>query len=128
VYSYETALFLLGYSDRIPFIYDITVPNGYNNRPLKGLNNINLHYKKMEIYKLGITSVLEPEGNLVPCYEIERVLIEIIANSDKCEKDIFISALKLYLRSDMVNLNKMQFYALQFKVEETTRNYLEFLL
>ena len=35
IYSHDTALYLLGYSDRIPAKYTMTFPKGYNAPSLK---------------------------------------------------------------------------------------------
>ena len=41
VYSHDTALYLLGYSDRTPATYTMTFPKGYNTPSLKD-ENINI--------------------------------------------------------------------------------------
>ena len=35
IFSHETALYLLGLTDRTPLFYSVTVPAGYNASPLK---------------------------------------------------------------------------------------------
>ena len=40
IYSHDTALYLLGYSDRIPAKYTMTFPKGYNAPSLKQENLI----------------------------------------------------------------------------------------
>ena len=40
VYSHDTALYLLGYSDRAPLKYTMTFPKGYNSKSLKNENII----------------------------------------------------------------------------------------
>ena len=34
IFSHETALFLNGYSDQVPFVYTISVPHGYVSKTL----------------------------------------------------------------------------------------------
>ena len=56
VFSYGTALFLWGLSDRTPHVYDITMPRGANISLLKRDNsNLRCHYVQQEIYELGIS-------------------------------------------------------------------------
>ena len=45
IYSNMTALYLHGFSDRIPLKYDITINSGYNGSLQKN-NNVNLFYTK----------------------------------------------------------------------------------
>ena len=48
IYSHETALYLLGYSDRTPAHYTMTFPKGYNTPSLKKekINNTYKHRKE----------------------------------------------------------------------------------
>lgn len=47
VFSFHTALYLLGFSDRIPNIFHISVPQGYNVEHIKRkCSNIKVHYIK----------------------------------------------------------------------------------
>ncbi|WP_329887450.1 type IV toxin-antitoxin system AbiEi family antitoxin domain-containing protein [Pseudoramibacter sp. HA2172] len=47
VFSFHTALFLLGLSDRSPNIFHISVPQGYNvSHVKKRIKNIKVHYIK----------------------------------------------------------------------------------
>lgn len=38
IFSHDTALYLLGYSDRVPLTYEVTFPKGYNASSLKNEN------------------------------------------------------------------------------------------
>lgn len=51
IYSNTTALYLYGFSNRIPIKYDITVKNGYKGS-LQKEDNVNLFYTKKELYDL----------------------------------------------------------------------------
>ena len=51
IYSNMTALYLHGFSNRIPLKYDITINNGYNGSLQKN-NNVNLFYTKKELLNL----------------------------------------------------------------------------
>lgn len=128
VFSYSTALYLLGYSDRIPSRYDITVPYGYNQRPIMKLENYQLHFAKEEMYQQGVISVDDSFGNQVSCYEIEKVLVEILKHPEKCDKDIFINALKQYLKTTTNNIYKLMKYSKAYKVDGKLRTYMEVLL
>ena len=59
VYSHDTALYLLGYSDRTPAKYTMTFPKGYNAPSLK---QENLIIKRVvpENYEFGQTQIESP--------------------------------------------------------------------
>lgn len=72
IYSHETALFLHGLSDRVPHELDITVPQGDNvSRIKKDYENIRFHYCKKELWNLGITDAITPQGYVVKIYDLE---------------------------------------------------------
>ena len=48
-YSHSTALYLHNMSDRIPLIYDITVPHNYGGNLINN-NNVSLRYVKKDIF------------------------------------------------------------------------------
>ena len=52
IFSYETALYLLGQTDKIPWNIDVTVYNGYKFNEKS--NGVNIHYVKKSIYDLGV--------------------------------------------------------------------------
>ena len=63
IFSYGTALYLWGLSDRTPHLYDITVPRGQNITILKRDNpNLRSHYLPREFYEIGITQTHSPQG------------------------------------------------------------------
>ncbi len=56
IYSHDTALYLLGYSDRTPVHYTMTFPKGYNSPSLKQ-ENISIRRSVPENYSLGVTDL-----------------------------------------------------------------------
>ena len=51
VFSFHTALYLLGFSDRIPNAFHISVPQGYNAGYIKRkFLNIKVHYIKRDFF------------------------------------------------------------------------------
>ena len=81
IFSNMTALYLYGFSNRIPIKYDITVPVGYNGN-LQKLDNVNLFYYRKNILELGITSYKLESGNTIKIYDLERTICVLIKNKD----------------------------------------------
>jgi predicted transcriptional regulator of viral defense system len=71
IYSRETALFLLGYTDRTPNKFHMSFPNNYNTSSAKK-ENIICDRIKLEVYDLGIIDIKTPNGNFVKTYRIEK--------------------------------------------------------
>ena len=62
IYSNDTALYLLGYSDRTPAKYTMTFPKGYNAPSLRQENLI-VRRVVPENYMFGQTQIASPSGN-----------------------------------------------------------------
>ncbi len=124
VYSYDTALYLLGLSEREPVCFTITVPRGYKvdykgQSPLKKITAVE------ERYSLGMDTAVTPYGHIVPCYNAEKTLCDIFrADTEKQEKQF---AVKEYLKGKK-NLPRLMEYAKILHVEKKIRQYVEVLL
>ncbi len=127
VFSYGTALFLHGMSDRVPSIIDITVPQGYNVKRLKKDNrSLRFHYVKPELLLVGVESIITPQGSSVLVYNKERCICDIIKRYEKTDKQLFTQALKEYFSGsysarDLIKMSR------QIGVETEVRKYMEVL-
>ena len=127
VFSYGTALFLWGLSDRIPHVYDITLPRGANINSLKkDVSNLRCHYVQQEIYEIGITDVQSPLGATVKVYDRERCICDLIRDKDQMDMQLFTQAIKGYFKSKPNN-RKLLKYSRLFGIEEKVRTYMEVL-
>lgn len=127
VFSYGTALYLWGMSDRTPHIFDITLPRGANMSRIKHDNpNVRCHYVPLEMYSLGITETLSPQGAMVRLYDKERCICDLIRDKDQIELQLFTQAIKEYFK-DTPNNRKLLKYGKIFGIEEKIRTYMEVL-
>ena len=127
IYSFGTALYLLGYSDRVPHEFDITVPQGDNiSRIKKRYSKTNFHYCKKELWNLGITNITTPQGYTVKVYDVERCICDLIKNKKNIDMQVFNQALKEYF-SNKCNPRKIIKYARLFNIEPKVRTYMEVL-
>ena len=129
IYSYGTALYLLGLSERVPLVYDVTVPIGFNVESIRKNDKIILHYVKKELFNLGKIKIKSPQGQMVDCYDEERCICDLIKDKDSQDIELLKYAIKEYLsdkqRKKIIKLND---YAKKLGVEKELRNYLEVLL
>lgn len=127
IFSHETALFLHGISDRTPFEHTITAPSGcIPSVAIK--SECKVYYIKPELFDLGRTMLKTPAGNKVQVYDLERTICDVIRSRNKLGTETFLAALKMYAASPKKNLNKLNTYAKQMRVEKVLRQYLEVLL
>ena len=127
IFSHETALYLHGISDRTPFEHTVTAPSGcIPSAAIKA--ECKVYYIKPELFELGKTTLRTPAGNDVPAYDLERTICDVIRSRNKLGTETFLAALKLYAANPKKNLNQLNTYAKQMRVEKVLRQYLEVLL
>ena len=126
IYSHDTALYLLGYSDRTPAQYTMTFPKGYNSRSLKE-ENIIVKRAVPENYSLGVTELLSPCGNPLRVYDLEKTLCDILRGSGS-DIQIVSAAMKKYAVSKGKDIHKLMKYAEQLRVKPKVLRYMEILL
>ena len=128
IFSHQTALYLHDLSDRTPNVFHISVPQGYNASHIKNrYEDLQVHYVKKDLYELGKTEIKSPQGNLIPVYDIDRTICDIIIDREKIDKQIFTDALKRYFKSPNKNLRRLIKYSRLFKIEDEIRKYMEVL-
>ncbi len=89
IFSHETALFLHGFSDRIPFVHAITVPS--DKIPSKNMQEgCKIYYIKPELFELGKTILKTPAGNQVVGYDLERTICDIIRSRRRVGDETFL--------------------------------------
>lgn len=126
IYSHDTALYLLGYSDRTPAKYTMTFPKGYNAPSLKQ-ETIIIKRVVPENYEFGQIQIKSPAGNLIRTYDLERTLCDILRGNGS-DIQIITDAMKRYAASGEKNIHKLMQYAERLRVGPKVLRYLEVLL
>lgn len=126
IFSNMTALYFLGFSNRLPIIYDITVPNGYKGS-LQNNKKINLYYGKRDITELGITTVIDNYGNKIKIYDLEKSICDIIKNKNKIDRELFNKAIRDYYYSKNKNTLKLYDYAKKMNIYDKVKKTFEVL-
>lgn len=126
IYSHDTALYLLGYSDRTPAKYTMTFPKGYNATSLKQ-ESIVIKRVIPDNYSLGIIEIKSPSGNPIRIYDLERTLCDIVRGSGS-DIQVVNEAMKRYAVSKEKNIHKLMKYAERLRVEPKILRYMEVLL
>lgn len=127
IFSYGTALYLWGMSDRIPHTIDVSVPQGFNcSRIKKDNSNVRFHYVQPDNWNMGITESNTSLGNKVKLYDKERCICDLVMLKKKVDKQLYVQAIKEYFDGDY-NARKLIKYAKYFHIEEKIRDYMEVL-
>ena len=128
IFSYGTALYFHGMSDRFPQKISITVPKNYNVFYLKKeLFNVEFHSIKPSLWNIGKMEMLSPQGGKIIVYDKERCICDIIRNRKQTDPQIFIQAIKEYFSSKERNNIRLMEYAKIFRIEEKIQKYMEIL-
>ena len=127
IFSHETALFLHGISARPPFEHPKPAPSAcVPSAAIKA--ECKVYYIKPELFEMGKSTLATPAGNMVPVYDLERTICDIIRSRNKLGTETFLAALKMYAANPKKNLNKLNSYATQLRIANVLRQYLEVLL
>jgi len=127
IFSYDTALYLFGLTDRTPMKYSMTFPRKYNISSVarKGVQAYRVDEK---YYELGVVRGHTQYGNDVWVYSLERTLCDLLRPNCKVSVEIITEAYKQYSVLKQRDLLKLMEYSKIFKVEHKVRNYLEVLM
>lgn len=126
IYSYQTALYLHNLTERLPFINEVTVYQGYNTWRIK--DKVIPHQVKKEWYKLGLTEVKTEMGNTILAYDMERTLCDIVRDRKNQDPEIFSKAWHFYLKKDSKDIWKLRNYADDFGITKQIEDILEVLV
>ncbi len=127
IFSHETALFLHGISDRMPFEHSVTAPS--NKVPSRAIQqDCKIYYIKPELFELGKIQMTTPFGNDITVYDLERTVCDVIRSRNKVGSETFLAALKMYAANPNKNLNKLSSYAKEMRIAGVVRKYMEVIL
>lgn len=129
IFSHQTALYLHDLCDRIPSYYYISVPQGYNTLHLKKRHkNLRVKYVKKELFTLGLTEITTSFGSIIPVYNLERTICDIIINRNNIDRQVYIDGITRYFKRKEKNIEQLIKYSYLFNIENEVKQYLEVLL
>ena len=128
VFSHDEAFYYHGLIDREPFIHTLTIYSGYNAHRLIAAGNCKVYTVKRELLNVGKTIVQDNDGNMIPMYDLERTICDLMRSRSSIEVQDFNSALKNYISRKDKDLNRLMEYAKLFRVQNVIRRYMEVLL
>lgn len=130
ILSHGTALYLLGLSDRVPGNLSVSVPRDYNPQELRRTHpDMRIHRESDKLYGLGKTTVKDPMGVIVPTYDAERSIADIIQERAKgtMNPQLVRDAIVGYFRKGDRDLPKLAKMCEALGVRDELQTYLEVL-
>lgn len=128
VFSHDEAFYYHGLTDREPLVHTLTIYSGYNSHRLTADGACKVYTVKKELLDVGKTMVNDNCGNLIPMYDLERTICDMMRSRNSIEAQDFNSVLKTYVSRKDKNLNRLMEYAKFFRVDNVIRRYMEVLL
>lgn len=129
IFSYGTALYFHGMSDRAPLTVSMSVPRTYNVHYLQqDLPNVKFHRVKPKWWEIGIIEIPSPQGGTIQVYDKERCICDIIRDKKNIDPQIFSQAVKEYFLSKRRDSIRLMEYAAEFGIDEKIQEYMEILL
>lgn len=81
-----------------------------------------------KLLPIGSIMVRNSFGHLIPIYDLERTICDLVRNRSSFEIQDFQSAIKSYVKRADKDLNRLMKYAPLFRIEKLIRHYMEVLL
>lgn len=126
VFSYNTALYFYGMTERTPIKMDISISKNYNPHRFKEI--VNVYRINDELFELGIINKVSPQGMNVRVYNLERTICDIIKDKDSIDIEIRNKAIKKAIKSKGFNASKMFEYAKKMNIYNKVKDYMEAII
>lgn len=116
IFSHMNALYFYGMTEEFPYNYTVTVPQRYHVNMVN--EKCNVFYVSDDIYELGLTEILTPNGNKVKAYDKERCICDIIRSKGRMDSEQVKKTIKQYVKSKDKNITKLSNYAKEMGISE----------
>lgn len=127
VFSHETALALHRLHNRIPVIPSVTIPTG-KRIPHSIENTVTVYHVRQDFYELGLAKANSFQGHIVPCYDQERTICDIIRSYSRIDEETYVNAIRNYAQWPTKNLPKLFDYAQKMGISEKVHKAMEVIL
>ncbi|MBC3804267.1 hypothetical protein GH808_07450 [Acetobacterium fimetarium] len=127
IISHESALYHLGYSERIPEKIAITVPQHFGTSRLNN-KNLKIRYCTPELIFYGITEMESIYGNTIKIYNLERTICDVIRHYKSIDIEIANKAIQKYYTNNKKKLSVLMLYAKKMGVADKIQSRLEILI
>ena len=114
VFSLGSSAFLHGLIKEDP-VLSVNLPPNYMTAGIAGANARHVGDKE---YNLGLSLAVSPRGTLVPCYDLERTIIDLLRYRSLYPDDVWNEALRIAFSKKPYE-QKLRDYAYSFHYQDT---------
>ena len=122
IFSYKTALSMLGLINELPKQLEITIIN-----KKRVLGDYKIHYVSNKYYDIGIIEVKSVFGNPIKVYNVERCICDMLKSND-FDLEIQNTILHNYFSSKEKDTDKLLEYAKVFNIYEKVSTLVDYAL
>lgn len=122
IFSYKTALSILGLVSELPRQLEITI-----NNKKRVLGDYKVHYVSDKYYDIGIIEVENMFGNPVKVYNAERCICDML-KSDDFNLELQNAILHDYFKSKDKDIDKLLEYAKKFNIYDKVKTLVEYAI
>lgn len=120
----ESALLHYGYTDRIPYSWQIAVDKNSSKSQYKiSYPVITPFYLEKKLMDVGV-SEYSINGIKIKIFDRERTICDILRYEKKIDKEVFNKAIQSYIKDNEKNINKLMEYAKILRVLNKVKIYI----
>lgn len=123
IFSYNTALYFLNLTNRVPMEINITVP-----RDKKVRGNYCVHRVSDNYYAGGIVVAIIPFGNPVKIYNAKRCICDMLKTKKPFDLELQNRVLDYYFHSKDKDLDRLLEYAKIFHIYDKINTIVEVMM
>ncbi|NLJ95759.1 MAG: hypothetical protein GX321_01285 [Clostridiales bacterium] len=123
VFFLESTFMYYGYTDRIPLAWQIAVDKHSK------ITQYDIDYPIIETYYLepkyiniGV-DIIQVDGVDIRIYDRDRTICDALRYEKKLEREVFINAIKYYLKDPKKNARRLFEYAVEFNITNKVQTY-----
>lgn len=120
----ESALMHYGYTDRIPSAWQIAV-NRYSKTTQYEIDYpfVEPYYLEPKFLEIGV-NIINVDGVNVRIYDRDRTICDVLRYERKLEEEVFIQAIKTYIKDPEKNVRNLFEYAEIFNIKNKVQTYI----
>ena len=120
----ESAMMHYGYTDRIPSAWQIAVDR-YSKTTQYDIDYplIEPYYLEPKFIEIGLDKI-QVDGVEIRIYDRDRTICDALRYEKKLEEEVFISAIKRYVKDPKKNVRKLFDYAEIFNIKNKVQTYI----
>ena len=123
VFSHNTALFYHGLIDREPTCLAATTRKHCDEERLRR-SGVTVYALPESLLKVGIIKMQTPHGHLVPVYDMERTVCDLVHDTDPSQAELLQDVLNRYAVKENKRIGKLMQYAEIFRIDKKMQHHL----